>query len=571
MLLRPLLALALSQLSTGAGERLAAQRVVEDSARLVRSVRSAQSSFEAFRRNHLPVGYGLEGPCDIHIGRYCYVRGDEGDEPTPPAESPDIGRRRDELIRLLDSASHAIAGDAWIAGQYVRYLAEAGRTDQAFQFASQDCRASASWCAALAGYAAHVGEKFALADSAYSVALAAMDETERCRWLDLSPLLENDVERRFRDLDCAGREQLARRIFWLGAPMYQVGYTDLRTEHFARLTRARIAEKSANPYSMAWGDDQREMMLRYGWPRWYSRSLPQYGMMSSVSITGHDAGTPYNFIPSGRGIDSVSSLASDDWRLADRLARFGYAPSYAKTMHDVPSQIAVFRRRDSAVVVAAWDVRRDTTLIGRDIAAALVMADPSSPGRTAIVRVDSAKPTGRITLRAPFDSGLVSLELLARDDRRAGRMRLGVSPRGPQRIELSDLLLYAPDTAPPFELAAVRDSALASTRVPGSRPMGVFWETYGLKPNSEPVHFTLTVEQVGIGWLRRAAEQLRFADPSSALRIQWEEVPEQRGGIAGRGVRVDLSRLRPGRYRMQLSVSVVGEPDAVTTREIDVR
>src|SRR5262249_25628305 len=164
------------------------------------------------------------------------------------------GRRRDELIRLLDSTSRVIAGDAWIAGQYVRYLAEAGRTDQAFQFASHDCYASASWCAALAGYAAHVGEKFALADSAYSVALAAMDEAERCRWLDISTLLESDIERRFRDLDCAERERLGRRIFWLGAPMYQVGYTDLRTEHFARLTRARIAEKSANPYSMPWGD-----------------------------------------------------------------------------------------------------------------------------------------------------------------------------------------------------------------------------------------------------------------------------------------------------------------------------
>src|SRR6185503_18927618 len=107
----------------------------------------------------------------------------------------------------------------------------------------------------------------------------------------------------------------------------------------------------------------------------------------------------------------------------------------------------------------------------------------------------------------------------------------------------------------------------ASNAVPASRPLGVYWETYGLRPTGEPVHFTLTVEQVGVSWLRHVAERLRFADPTSALRIQWQEVPLQQDGIAGRGVRVDLSRLRSGRYRVELSVSTGDDAKAITVRE----
>jgi hypothetical protein len=64
---------------------------------------------------------------------------------------------------------------------------------------------------------------------------------------------------------------------------------------------------------------------------------------------------------------------------------------------------------------------------------------------------------------------------------------------------------------------------------------------------------------------------LRLTDPTSGLRIQWEEVPQRVNGIAGRGVRVDLSRLRSGRYRMQLVASVSGEASRVAERIVEVR
>ena len=69
------------------------------------------------------------------------------------------------------------------------------------------------------------------------------------------------------------------------------------------------------------------------------------------------------------------------------------------------------------------------------------------------------------------------------------------------------------------------------------------------------------------GWSGVAA----FPNPTTALRIQWDEVPIQTNGIAGRGVRVDVSQLRAGHYRMQLMVEVAGGLSALRERQIEVR
>ncbi|HEY7394674.1 MAG TPA: hypothetical protein VH559_07515 [Gemmatimonadaceae bacterium] len=542
-----------------------------DSVRVLRSARSAQRSFESFRRSRLPSGYGYDGPCDVRIGRYCYWRGPESDD-TPPDEDVQIIKRREALIRTLDSAAHTIAGDAWVAGQLVRYLVEASRSEDAIRFARDDCKAGVSWCASLLGYAAHLSEKFTLADSAYEQALAGLEPGERCKWMDISELMDDDLERRFKQLNCQDKEKLARRLFWMGSPLYSVGTTVLLTEHLTRVTHIRISENAATVEGTPWSDDNRSLVLRYGWPRWFSRSSePLTGYETRPSVIGHDAGMPYNFFPSLRALDSLTSVQASDWVLANPQARTGYVLPYARVVHDVSGQIALFRRGDSTLAVAAWDVRRDTMLLGRSIDAALILVSPKDSG--AITRASDSKTVGRLSVTGLVDSGLVSLELVSRENRKAARMRLGVPARPSGRIALSDLLLYgsSPDASPVYELEAVRDSALASLSIGGTRAVGVYWETYGLRPGGDPVKFTLTVEPVGVSFLRRAAEALRFADPTSALRVQWSEVPVERHGLAGRGVRVDLSGLRGGRYRLELLVSTDGGEEAVAAREIEVK
>jgi hypothetical protein len=541
-----------------------------DSVRLVRAAHEAQFSFEAYRRAHLPPGDTFSGPCDVTVGRYCYWRGDGSDDRPPPPERPEVQQRRAALIRQLDSASAALPGDAWLAGQEVRYLVEAGRTDDALRFALHDCRAGVAWCDALGGYAAQEGDRFALADSAFSAALSGMDDAERCRWLDVSIDLDGPLADRFGQTTCANRQTFVQRLFWFGAPLLSVSATDLFTEHLARMTRAHIAEHAATTDGDAWRDDARELALRYGFTRWYSRADPAYGSLRDAAYVGHDASLPFCFLPAMRALDSLGSLSSSDWQLDDPRASMGYAPDYAHTIHDLPAQIAAFRRGDSTLVVAAWDARRDTSLFGRPLDAALVLA--ASPDSMWVARqVASAK--GQMSVAGRLDSGVVSVELLATADRHAARVRIGLPARATGRLHLSDLLLFAPPMTGSLAttLDALRDSALTSEVVSLSRATGVYWETYGLRASGEAVRYTLRVEQIGGGWLHRAAERMHLAGPAASTRIQWQEVPRPSDGIAPRSVRLDLTHLRNGRYRMELTASVDGEAPATSVREIVVR
>lgn len=540
-----------------------------DSVRIVRHARSEQTAFESFRRTRLPIGYRSSDPCEIRVGRYCYWRGDEQDDKPPPPEEKSIIDRRNTLIRVLDTASRTLRGDSWIAGQTVRYLVEVDSTDAALT-AARECTASASWCHALAGYAAHSGNRFTLADSEYNAALALMDSSERCTWLDIRDLLTDELSERFEKADCPGREAIARRALHVGAPLYSVSTTDLFTEHLSRVTRARIAEHSAAADGEPWADDIRELMVRYGWPRWYSRTQPDFGSQRPPSIIGHDVGMPYNFIPALSTLEHAGATAQVDWRLDDPRAATGYSPSYMKTIHDVPNQIARFRRGDSTLILAAWDARKDTTLIGRPLDAALVVW--SNDSAITATRQSNARTTGSLVTTALIDSGIVSLELLAPADKRAARVRVGVGARDTSALAVSDILLYSPaSNAPVNTLASVQDNAFASNVIPPSRELGAFWETYGAMGLTEPAHFTLIIEPIEVGWFRRMAESLRFADPTRALRIQWQELPQTLNGIAGRGVRVDVSQLRSGKYRLQLSVETSGGKSSSTAREIEIR
>lgn len=554
------------QLTLGQGQQ---RGLSADSTRTIKYVRSAQASFESFRRARLPYGessYGHE--CDVRIGRYCYWREeDPDDDDGPEPELPIVRDRRTGLIQLLDSASRILPGDAWIAGQRVRYLVDAERTDDALK-AATECRAEAWWCAALGGYAAHVGARFAVADSLFEQALGAMPPEQRCKWTDLRDVVEGDLADRLKDRPCAEREALGRQIYWLGSPLWSVSETDQLTEHFARLTQTHIVERAATPEGGTFANDLRALVIRYGWSRWFTRSEAFVSTPYDVPITGHDAGTTYYFLPSAPMLDQGPS-APLEWRLDYSRAVSGYAPSYARSLHEITGQVASFRRGDSTLVVGAWDVRRDSLLVGRELDAALVLAAPGEV--RGVTRASKEGAVGRIQTTALIDSGWISLELLAPGDRRGGRMRVGLAKRSTGRLALSDLLFYAPMQGAPDDLAAVRDSALATDVAPFNRAVGVFSEAYGIAPQGEDVRFTLTLEQIDIGWRQRAAEHLRLSDPTTAIRIQWQEKALVTNGISARGRRVDLSGIRSGRYRMQLRVTADDGSTATSTREIEVR
>ena len=380
-----------------------------------------------------------------------------------------FGRAASELLKGLDSAAHLHRA----ATRGSRASSSATSSKPVASTTLGDLRRLTvaepqRWCAALAGYAAHSGQRFAAADSAFAVALSSMEPAERCRWLDPSNLMDGDLARRFEQLDCTGaRVFRAPAVLARRAALLRERDRSLDRASRPRHTRAD-RRASATVDGESWADDVRELMTRYGWPRWYSRSMPEFGSQREPSITGHDSGMPYNYLPTLHALEHVGEMSAEDWKLDDPRALTGYAPSYARSMHDVPSQVARFRRGDSTLVVAAWDARRDTTLLGRRLDAALVVARPGEAGT--IARMSDAKAVGHLAVTGLVDSGVVSLELLAKEDRRAARARVGVAParlEGESRCPIFCSTRRRRPRQP--SSSAVRDSALASSIVPASQ------------------------------------------------------------------------------------------------------
>jgi len=555
--------LLLLPLVLAGGSQLAAP----DSGAVLNSARRAQAAFESTRRGSLPERPGgWSGICGQRIGRICYwYEGDDHD--TAPPEPARIREARARLLAALDEAGAALPGDEWIAGQRVRYLLEDSQPARAARVAEQ-CRAVAWWCEALAGLVRHVTGAFAAADSAFAASLADMPADERCRWTDLSPLLEGELAERYRRLDCDGRSAFEARWWWLAQPLYSLAGNDRRTEHFARVVMARIHEGRRTPFGY-WAEDLRDVMLRYGWPTWWTRDPPVSPLVESEPrITGHDPSPAFHFTPGARALDEPANAKPDDWSLDTPQARERYAPSYAATFTYLEHQEAVFRRGDSCLVVAAPDLSEDTLFAQRAVRLALALAADEHTLVTARDSGVAVRPQA-VVAAAPCRPFVLSLEAVAPRERHVARARYGVTPkrRTLAHPAISDLLLFDP---PPDSLPATLDAVLprayGSTRVPAGRKLGVFWEVYGVDPAGGAVAVSLDVARQGTGFLRRV---LGLGRRRHDVRLEWQDVPQD-SSVAPRALAIDLAGLAPGRYQIEVNVTPPGGRTLATRREIRI-
>ena len=544
-----------------------------DSQHILRSARAAQAGFESIRRHNLrkEPGHGA-ADCDERIGRFCYWYDDDDETPRPPPpESEAITRARDRLLATLDSAALALPGAEWIAGQRVRYLLQSGRPAEALA-AARTCRAALWWCEALAGLALHVAGDYGAADSAYRAALAAMPPDERCRWTDISALLDGALAQRYRRLPCDERGAFEQRLWWLAQPLYSLPGNDRRTEHLARATMTRIERDARSTYGVLWGDDLREVTVRFGWPTYWTQSEPAtLSSFADVPITGHEPVPSFHFLPDGSAWVDPGSASPQVWEPRAPRAREHYAPRYATAFGPLEHQVALFRRRDSCLVVGAYDVRTDTLFSRDSLQAALVLArdERSVP---VIERRPDARASDVIVAKADCAPQLVSLELVAPTRRHVARARYGVRPPGDlgAGLSLSDILLFDPPDSLPTQLAAALPYVRGSTVVDSRSRLGLFWEIAGLD-SGEVVTTEVTVLPVRTGWLRKAAQSLRLAGRRASVRLEWREVPERHGSMAGRALALDLSGLPPGPYRIELVVRGPRGQRASVARDITVR
>ena len=551
-----------------------------DSTRALKSARRAQNSFEVLRRRLLPRQAGLTGrTCDVVIGRYCHWQEPGGFG--PPPESPKVIAAREEFLDVLDSLGRLVPEDRWILAQKLRYRVEAGRPDEAERVATE-CASRATqsatrrWCRALTGYMAQERGDYAHADSAFTAALTEMPEPERCAWQDLSLVLDGKARGRYKGLDCAARDSMASSLWRLVQPLYLTGVNDLRTEFLARVTRMHMEKDSRTPLSPSQRRDDQETLLRFGAGLWFAQDDASGSGSAEAAVASFRRGPSFNFFPQPRALASPEQLRPEDWEFAGAAPPTRHAPGYAQHFGGLNDhQLALFRRGDSALIVAAFDVTDDPAFSGSQLQAG-VFAAPLDNGGVAPpvgIAIGDAGRTTVTTIRAPWRPMIVSLEVLDRVQRSAGRVRYSVRLPSPgARLSLSDLLLYAPqDSTPPADLMDAVPVALHSSRVSSHRPLGLFWETYGVHSRRDELDIAVVVEPIGQRWIGRAFTKLGLRDRPTTVTVQWRERPEATpAGITARGLAVDLSQLKPGRYRVRLSVKAGGDQPVVVERDIEV-
>lgn len=536
-----------------------------DSATLLRQARRAQSDFEWTHRSRLPFGAAPSSrECDERIGRFCYWHDDTPD--VAPPEPPSIGEARERLIKVLDDVAGTVPGDPWVAGQRVRYMVEAGRPDQALTGA-RACRAARWWCQALEAFALHAAGDFVGADSVYQAALEEMPAAERCRWTDISTLLENSARRVYQRLGCGKREAWDARLWWRAQPLLSKAGNDRRTEHFARVTMARLLEHAASPYEMVGGDDLTELIVRYGWPTSWS----QGGGAADLAVVGHDRHPSYHFLPDDLAIDDTTT--GRDATIARPRPQERYAPAYLETFSMLEPEFAAFRRGESTLVVAAYDLASDSLFRDGAREAALVLArDERTP--PVVERRAAAESAGVFVVVAPWEPRIASLEVWAPTRRHAARARIERRAAAPSGVTLSDLLVFQPWDSLPQDLGAVLPHLRGSAALPRGSRIGLYWEVYGLPTAGAGAALLTSVSVVPdrIGWVRRAVQAIGLAARPRLARLEWRDEGRPRGvdGIVSRAVVLDLAGLAPGRYRIELAITPAGAAAASTSREIRV-
>src|SRR5687768_16091421 len=529
----------------------------------IEALRAAQEGFETFRRRNAPAFSVRSGPdrCDERVGRFCYWY--EEDSPDPPKESERIREGRDRLIEQIDSVGRIWPNDRWVSGQRVRYLAEAGRYDDAVR-AAQACVAREWWCNALRGFAFHVAGRFEEADSSYEAALRLMSDTERCNWKDMKLLLADDQLKQYREHSCARRGPLEERIWWLSRPMLSGRGNDARTEYYSRLMMAHFVEDAPSAYSMGFDFDERELTLRYGWPiAWTRTPGERLSIGGEPSLVGHERTPAHPFLPARGVLDNPASSDSAGWRSKGiPPVRARYSPVYAKRLIPLEHQSALFRRGDPAMVMVAWSVAKDEQLSAaadaseRTAAMVLTRGDERD---AAFVRGQSAGRTGHLMARSAWGSMRLSVEVAAAKRQTLARARYGVrrSDSPQSRIQVSDIVLFEPYDGMPASAEDVLPHMRTSERIPVGSRVGIFWEAYNTNPTGEGIEVNITVapENTSGGWLSRGLRALRRVREAQPVSVGLRDVSARGSPVTARAVEVDLSTLTPGRYLLQLELN----------------
>ena len=258
-----------------------------------------------------------------------------------PELLPGLREARHDLLAALDRAAAAAPGDAWIAGERVRFALDAGDTSRAMA-AALACRAQTGWCTVLQAYVVYGRHEIQQADSMFQAAVVLLPAIERCAWTDLGILLDPDGAKAYAKVPCNRRDSVNARIWWLADPLYSEHGNERRAEHYARYVDLKL--RSTDTPSERWdlrdrggGQAVREMLIRYGWPAYsyWAGHYEDQGHFGYLGITDSATMTAGIFATAEYPLDRAHTIPTwsaitDPWT-ADGAAWSLTLPLLAKT------------------------------------------------------------------------------------------------------------------------------------------------------------------------------------------------------------------------------------------------
>ncbi len=570
-----------------------------DAAELFQEARDRQEDFERYRASRIPVERVRSQPtCDELIGRICIWFGGEG-ETGFPAEWPEVGEARVELISFLTETAERVP-NRWVIGQLVYYLIENRDVDGATRVATDCGIPEVWWCAALRGYILHLTADYVASEAAFREALASMPPDERERWTSPRFVLTEDEVERFAGMDPAERDRLWELFWRLSDPLFLIEGNDRLTDHFARMVEAVNWREAANPMGVPWDEDMEATLIRYGRNIGYSRTYDPIAAFRTLGDTRRVLGHHH---PKSRGylfpemfLESPSDVPPESWITAPREARTWFAPRSSPEMRPLETQVGRFRRGEMMLVVGAYrPVPPEADTVGEEeieadsVAEEAPETDPLWSEEFGIqgqphaafflIPEDGSEPTfvrgfneeGVLTINAPAGRYVSGLEVVDLEGKQAWRARQGVVqlPLVPGLVGVSDLLILKEGAPLPESLDEAIQHVRPGVRIRRGERFPVVWEAYGLRI-AEPVRVTLGFTRGRPGFLTRVGEFLGVLEPDRPVEVIFEDRGPDSVQTAFRAIQFELPDVEPGQYTLHLKLELAGRNPVVTSRPIIV-
>ncbi len=552
-----------------------------------------------------PIWYPLDAPSIEDERRFL-------DNALRPRERATIGILRLRLRALLDTAATQLRGDAHMAGQRVRFALDVGDIAGATKAAAA-CATDAARCELLRGLIRYRAGDVRGADSLFSSAAARLSDDARCAWTDIRMLLEADAQQAYSAMSCRARAEFNATLWVLSDPLYVEPGNERRAEHVARQVTALLLSSLGFDGRQHWaakfgGEAVTETLLRYGWPTqmYWGGAAADRGHDGWLLAQGADTAPPYvvreysrdrlHTVPTTAALREPFRATSADWRLnaPGNDDEWWPAEHFARDRSRVVSlplgQTVMLRRATATRFVWAGDldatelVRPAGTPTSVSLFVSHNVVDVTGAGDTQGV---VGQPARVETMVAGGDA-FVGIEIPGDASFPAARTRFGLAVVAPLNAlgnenALSQLLLFDP----PADDRVTLDADLAVRRMLGSttlskgRKIGVYWEGYGFTA-ADDVELEVRMDREDQpGVLSRVGGIFGLGRGTvGSLAIRWRE---ERGSsralqrvegtvpLQMRSIILDLSRLAPGTYRLQLSSTIAGASPVTSTRALVLR